>query len=250
MDSESYSEASESSVLPRYFDDPYTNSSEESVGYKPVIYGNDSDANYYGGESSESVQLSYGKPIEYTYKYDPTRYSSGDDFDFEALGFTKDADSPVYNYLDYEVDTNYDYKVYDTYEYYTPVDSFNSMYTKDYLADKMGYEEPEAPAPAPAPKPEPTPVQKVLDAHADLAYPADFFDLQIDDNGNFMPLKDLDGDGFDDDMFMKDTNDNRLMDHLEDTVKNGEKLIKGGGIEYYLSDYPFIGIDFQDDMST
>ena len=63
-------------------------------------------------------------------------------------------------------------------------------------------------------------------------------------------MKDMNGDGFDDDMFMKDMNDNRLMDHMEEKMFAGEKLIEGGGIQYYLSEYPFMGIDFFDDMST
>ena len=43
---------------------------------------------------------------------------------------------------------------------------------------------------------------------------------------------------------MRDENDNRLMDHMENERKDGEKLIEGGGLQYYLSDYPFIGVDF------
>ena len=37
---------------------------------------------------------------------------------------------------------------------------------------------------------------------------------------------------------------------MEDKMHVGEKLIEGGGIQYYLTDYPFIGVDFQEDMST
>ena len=37
---------------------------------------------------------------------------------------------------------------------------------------------------------------------------------------------------------------------MEDKMFEGEKLIEGGGIQYYLSEYPFMGIDFFDDMST
>ena len=43
-------------------------------------------------------------------------------------------------------------------------------------------------------------------------------------------MKDLNGDGHDDDLFMRDENDNRLMDHHEDTRNAGEKLIEGGGL--------------------
>ena len=43
-------------------------------------------------------------------------------------------------------------------------------------------------------------------------------------------MKDQNGDGHDDDLFMRDENDNRLMDHMENERKDGEKLIEGGGL--------------------
>ena len=127
-----------------------------------------------------SVESYTPKKIEFTYEYDGYSVSDDSPFDFEALGLTKDPG--CYDcYRDYEVDTKYDYKVYDTYEYYTPVDAFNDIYTKDYLADSLGFDslgivpkvyETDTPA-KPA---KPVPPKKIV-SDDDMKYTADFFDL-------------------------------------------------------------------------
>ena len=37
---------------------------------------------------------------------------------------------------------------------------------------------------------------------------------------------------------------------MENTMNDGKTLIEGGALKYHLEDYPFLGIDFQEDMST
>ena len=120
-----------------------------------MYYADDEYGNYYQtpSESSDHSVLSIenyrGKKIEFTYDYDHNaRYTASDFtssasdsvFDFDAFGMRKDPGT-YSNYRDYEVDTKYEKAIYDTYENYSPVDAFNSMYTQDYLADQLGFDD-------------------------------------------------------------------------------------------------------------
>lgn len=189
-------------------------------------------------------------PIVYNYSYDANERrsdSSESPFDFADYGMTKNKGTEG-DYHDYEVDNKFSYGTYanyDTYEYFTPLDIRHKDFTTDYLGEKLGYESSESePEPYVYTPPVYEPPVYEPPVYEPPEYPADFFDLDVADDGSFVAVKDKNGDGHDDDMFMKDMNDNRLMDHMEDKMHLGEKLINGGQHAYYLSEYPFLGIDF------